>query len=136
MGLMIDSKDAERKLKKIENNFNNSEDLLKKIGQQLNKNIKGLFTSKKNPFGNSWTPSKSNPNTLVKSGDLRDSGQFKVNGNKVVISYGNGLDYARFHNDGIGQIKRQFVPNKGRLPKEWRKQTFNILIKELFGDIR
>ena len=136
MGLMIDSKEAERRIKKLENNFNNSEDLLKAVGNQLNKNIKGLFNSKKNPFGVRWIPSKSNPDTLVDSGDLRDSGLVKVSGDKVVISYGNGLDYARFHNDGINQIKRQFVPNKGKLPKDWRKQTEGILRKGLFGDIR
>lgn len=136
MSIRLESKSAEKRINKLENNFNKSEDLLRTIGKELNKNIKSLFDSKKSPFGVRWIPSKSNPDTLVDSGDLRDSGKIKITGDKLVVSYGSGLDYARFHNDGIGQIKRQFVPNKGKLPKDWRKQTESILRKGLFGDIK
>jgi phage gpG-like protein len=137
MGLKLEIKKAERKLKKIENNFKNTKKLLNNIGSELNKNIKDLFESKKSPFGVKWIPSKSNPDTLVDTGALKSSGQFKTTESKVVIEYGSGLKYARIHNDGVGKMpKRQFVPNKGKLPKDWRKQTESILKKGLFGDIK
>lgn len=137
MGLKLEIDKTEKKLKKIEGNFKNTKGLLNKVGFQLNKNIKNLFESKKSPFGVRWIPSKSNPDTLVDTGKLRSSGQFKATTDKLVVEYGGGLKYARIHNDGIGKMpQRQFVPNNGRLPKEWRKQTESILKKGLFGDIK
>lgn len=137
MGLKLEIKKAERKLKKTENNFKNTKKLLNIVGSELNKNIKDLFESKKSPFGVKWIPSKSNPDTLVDTGALKSSGQFKSTESKVVIEYGSALKYARIHNDGVGKMpKRQFVPNNGKLPKEWRKQTESILKKGLFGDIK
>ena len=45
MGLTLDIKKAEAKLKKIEKNFKNSKKILQEVGQDLNKDIRALFKS-------------------------------------------------------------------------------------------
>jgi phage gpG-like protein len=136
MNLILDIEKAEKRLKNIEKNFKNSKKVLEVLGQEINKDIKLLFESKTSPFGVRWIPSKSNPDTLVDTGDLRDSGKVIATNNKVIISYGNGLNYGRIHNDGIGKMpKRQFVPNEGKLPADWKKRINKKLTKGFLGKI-
>lgn len=133
MNIDLDLKRFKKRIDKIQKNITKNKDkTLKKIGVYLNSEIKALFNKKVTPFGKAWKPAKSNPNTLIKSGDLMKSGRVEIEGNRLVISYGNGLDYARFHNDGIGQEKRQFIPNRGKLPKEWKKEALKELKKGIF----
>lgn len=127
-------KEFEKKLDSLRLKYNNTKPIAFAIGVEFKKNIKNLFETKNNPFGVPWIQSR-NPDTLVDTGDLRDSGDFKALNNEVVITWGNGLDYARFHNDGIGQKRRQFVPNRGKLPKKWNEQAKKIIRKELFKDL-
>ena len=83
---------------------------------------KNTFITKKSPFGKKWQKSKSNPNTLIDTADLFNSVNSVVRGNKVVLFAGQGLDYAKIHNDGIGIMPmREFIPSKGKIPVAWRK---------------
>ena len=137
MGLTLDIKKTEAKLNKIEKNFKNGKKILEEVGQDVNKDIRALFESKRSPFGVRWIPSKSNPDTLVDTGKLRDSGKVKATNKKIIISYGENLDYGKIHNDGIGKMpKRQFVPNEGKIPNDWKKRINKNLKKGFLGKIK
>ncbi len=89
------------------------------------------FNDKKSPFGKKWLPSN-NPDTLVDTGALFNSVTYKTGKNKVIVSAGNGLDYARQHNNGEGLFpKRQFLPNEGKIPLKWRKIAIAIIEEEI-----
>lgn len=138
---MIKYNDEE--LKKLEEDFKKI-DLLKGQKQallEISHDFKGLaqqtFNDKKSPFGKKWEPSESNPDTLVKSGDLFRSVDSLVRKNEVLLFAGENLDYAKIHNNGIGFMPmRQFIPNKGKIPKKWMDLAKKNIEKYMIGEIK
>jgi phage gpG-like protein len=92
------------------NTLNNPTAMMAKIGAVMQKSITENFAAGGRP--SSWTPNQKGTTTLVKSGKLRDSflkaSAVKVAGQSVTI--GTTVYYGRFHNFGIGGMKkRQFI---------------------------
>jgi phage gpG-like protein len=116
----------------IDKNLDDLNVLSKKIGELFTKNIKKTFETKKDPFGNQWTPSKSNPDTLVDTGALKNSIKYKLYDGLIEITGGGAeAPYGIYHNDGIGKMpKRQFMPTDN-IPDEWLDDIFEMLDKEL-----
>ena len=72
----------------IDNNLDKLDILSKNIAVMLTKKIQNTFNTKKDPFGNAWTPSKSNPDTLVDTGALKNSIKYKLYDNIIEITGG------------------------------------------------
>lgn len=118
-------KDFEKKLDSLE--------IEKDIGEEFKNLVKKTFVDKKSPFGKSWIPS-SNPDTLVDTGALKESVVFIYSKNKIKISADGGLGYGRQHNNGLNNFPvRQFMPNQGIIPNQWR-EIANNLIEEKFKE--
>ncbi len=119
-----------KKIKRLQTIYNGTE-IEEAIGKEFKALVQQTFNDKKSPFGKKWLPSN-NPDTLVDTGALFNSVTYKTGKNKVIVSAGNGLDYARQHNNGEGLFpKRQFLPNEGKIPLKWRKIAIAIIEEEI-----
>lgn len=125
----------QKKIKKVRDLYN-SDKIENEIGKEFKSLVQQTFNDKRSPFGKSWIPS-SNPDTLVDTGALFDSVDYEIIGSKVIVSAGKGLTYARVHNNGTGLFpERQFLPNEGKLPREWADIAFKIIQKEIRKEIK
>lgn len=76
---------------------NNLGPILEEIGEHMFQSIKMNFSVQGRPL---WPATKSGRKPLLVSGALEASGQYKVAGTEVVISWGKGLPYAWIQNFG------------------------------------
>jgi len=131
MGIKIEGLEGfQKKIRRLKSVFNGTR-VENEIGEQFKLLVKQTFNDKKSPFGRKWE-SSSNPDTLVDTGALFRSVSYKSTQGKIVVFAGSGLEYARVHNNGEGIFpQRQFIPNKGKLPKKWRDIAINIIEKEI-----
>lgn len=125
------------------------EPVLDEIGRQLKTNIQLGFVQSRDPYGNPWVPLKTRQGQpLVKDGHLRNSIDYQVQGNSVVV--GTNKVQAKLQNFGgtvkakdagslffmVGDRKvfvksvaipaRPFMPSD-TLPADWREDILDIL---------
>lgn len=135
---MIYSEDLIRLEKSLSNivNLEQSEVLQNKVGIALQSEILLGFRNSTDPFGIKWKPvkrkrGKGANQPLIDTGRLRDSIQYKLSDNKIII--GSNMIYAKVHNEGLAPVKhqRQFIPDSSNLPDSWtdiiNKQVLNFI---------
>lgn len=133
------------------------EDIAKRVGATLLKQVSDEFRDSRDPYGEPWAPVYRNrrrdrlarrrraarglpvraDKPLVDTGRLKASPVARVSGRSVRIAL--PVAYASFHNEGTRRIrKRQILPDAGRgLGPHWgpavRKETMGVLTKTLKG---
>lgn len=108
-------------------------------GPELYKLSMDAFDKKKDPVtGESWKPSKTNPDTLRKSMDLTSSVTWDTSGRGELVALGSDKEYARIHQMGgrAGRGRKVEIPQRRYLgaPDGWVPELLAMpQVKKLLG---
>ena len=108
-------------------------------GPELYKLSMDAFEKKKDPeTGESWKPSKANPDTLRKSMDLTSSVTWDASGRGQLLAIGSDREYARIHQQGgkAGRGRKVEIPQRRYLgaPDGWVPELLAMpQVKKLLG---
>ena len=125
--------DLKKQIREIERGKRN---LMRTIGNNGVKMFKGNNFEAQGFIDNAvskWRPKqkKDGRKTLVgKTGRLRNTINYNVIGNK--LKFGTLASYGKYHNEGIGIVKRQFMGDSKALNKR-NKKAILAYIKNIMG---